>query len=125
VTEPTLGELLETIACNPDPLQSDLTPSAVRLIEHGLAGGRAVLPLLVDPDPRVRGVAERVLEGVVMQRNGWRAGRGYADPHAGQAQTDAMLRAIGYNAEAPAGKRRAAAERWRRWLEEQSATRPD
>ncbi len=115
-----LDELVKTIARDPDPLHPDVTPSVLALIDRGMAGAQAVLPLLDDPDRDVRRHAQSVLEGVVMIRSGWRPGRGYSDPSEGEAETDAVLRANAYDADAPPEQRREAAERWRRWLDESS-----
>jgi hypothetical protein len=120
VSDVPVGELVKTIARDPDPLHPDVTPSVLALIDRGAPGARAVLPLLDDADRDVRRHAQSVLEGVVLVRHGWRPGRGYPDPFKGEAETEAVLRANAYDADAPTAQRREAAERWRRWLDEPS-----
>jgi hypothetical protein len=114
-----IDELVRTLADRPDELHGDVTPSVLALIGHGVAGAKAVLPLLDDPDADLRRHAQRVVEGVVMHLQGWRPGLGYPDPHSGQDETDAVLASNGgYDADAPPERRREAIERWRRWLDE-------
>lgn len=112
-----IEDLVRTIDDDPDPLHTDFTPSVLALIEKGLPGARAVLDLLDAPELPTRRRAQRVLEGVVMRRHGWAAGRGYADP-GGERRTEELLKENGdYQADAAPEARRRAAERWRRWLE--------
>jgi hypothetical protein len=120
VSDVPVDELVRTIADDPDPLRVDVTPSVLALIERGTPGGRAVLPLLESPDGALRRHAQRVLEGILMRRHGWRAGRGFADAPGGEAEMQAELRSIGYESDAPPTERRESAARWRRWLDEQS-----
>jgi hypothetical protein len=60
--------------------------------------------------------AQRVVEGVVMRRHGWVAGRGYPD-RGGEAKTRDLLKANGaYRYDAAPAKRAAATKKWRVWL---------
>lgn len=114
-----IENLVRTINDDPDPLHTDVTPSVLGLIEQGLPGARAVVDLLDAPELLTRRRAQRVLEGVVMRRHGWVAGRGYTDPD-GERRTRDLLSDNGdYQADAAPEARRRAAERWRRWLESQ------
>ena len=95
---------------------TDFTPSSIKLMQMGLPGARAVVDLLDAPGRFTRRRAQRVIEGVVMMRNGWVAGRGYADD-TGPERTNAVLAETGrYDPDAPVEQRRATMERWRRWL---------
>lgn len=118
-----LAGLVRDIDKHPDPLHVDVTPAVVQLIAIGLPAVAAVLELLDAPDVLTRRRAQRVVEGVVMQRHGWRPGRGYADPQAGQLKVRAVLETNGsYRADAPPENRRLAIARWRKWIEEQDNT---
>jgi hypothetical protein len=111
--------LVQTINDNPDPLHVDVTPSVLQLIKKGLPAARAVLDLLDAPELLARRRAQRVLEGVVMYRHGWVAGRGYTDPD-GQQKTQDLLAANGnYQADAAPEARKQAIEKWRGWLKSQ------
>jgi hypothetical protein len=100
----------------PDPAHTDFTPSVHALIDAGHAGACAVKALLDADDPTTRLHAQRVVEGVVDAEYGFRPGRGYPHQYAEEHVT-ATITAIGYDHAAPAPARRAAAERWRRWIE--------
>jgi len=111
--------LVKTIDEDPDPLHADVTPSVLELIERGLPGAKAVVDLLDATEFLTRKRAQRVLEGVIMQRHGWVAGQGYTTPD-GQEKTRTLLAANGnYQADAAPEARRASIEKWRRWLESQ------
>ena len=114
-----IERFIQTIDDDPDPLHTDVTPSVLKLIKKGLSGMAAVLNLLNSSDFLTRKRAQRVLEGVVMQRHGWISGRGYTTSD-GQERTQALLAANGnYQADAAPEIRRASIEKWRHWLESQ------
>lgn len=114
-----IAELVRAIDENPDELYNDYTPSVQRLIDKGLAGAAAVVPLLNTDDQMTRRRAQRVLEGVVKARFGWKAGMGFADAGA-QEQALAVLAANGnYDAAASEEQRKHSAGLWRRWIEDQ------
>jgi hypothetical protein len=118
-----LESLAQTIDDDADPLHADFTPSVSKLIRKGLPGARAVLHLLDAPRRLTRLRAQRVIEGVVMMRNGWKPGRGYPD-ETGQEETKALLKANGsYRADASPEERHSAIEKWRQWLDAQSGER--
>jgi hypothetical protein len=111
--------LINQIDDQPDLLHVDITPAVLKLVDLGLAGLQAVLDLLDAPNLLTRKRAQRVVEGVIMQRHGWVAGQGYTTPD-GQEKTQALLNANGdYQADAASETRRASIEKWRRWLESQ------
>jgi hypothetical protein len=115
----TIRGLVERIDEDVDPLHVDFTPSVLALSGQGLPAVRAVLDLLDAPDRLTRLRAQRVVEGVVMRRNGWTPGQGYHDP-AGEERTRATVTANGsYRADAPSPERRRAIDLWRRWLQQQ------
>lgn len=122
-----LAGLVRSIDENPDPLHVDVTPSVLQLMESGLPAARAVLELLDAPDALTRKRAQRVVEGVVMRRNGWLPGQGYPEPHEGQQRVKAILESNGsYDAEAPPELRRRAMVLWRQWIEaEESVDRQE
>jgi len=121
-----IRRLIQTIDENPDRLHVDVTPSVLRLSELGLPAASAVIELLDSPDWMTRKRAQRVLEGIVMRRHGWRPGQGYPDPHAGQERTQAVLEANGnYQADADPEVRRRSIELWRRWLETVDDNHPE
>ncbi len=114
-----IAQLVRTIDEDPDILHNDYTPSVQRLIDKGLAGAAAVVPLLNTDDQMTRRRAQRVLEGVVKARFGWKAGIGFADGSA-QEQALAVLAANGnYDAAASEEQRKHSAGLWRRWIESQ------
>jgi hypothetical protein len=119
VAEPSqsdISSLVRTLDADPEPLHSDFTPSVQRLIELGLPGAAAVVDLFDAPESTTRLHAQRVVEGVVMRRNGWLPNRGYPDRGAEQ-KTKELLKANGsYRYDAPPAKRVAATKRWRAWV---------
>lgn len=117
--ETEINSLIQTIDVGEDELHADFTPSVLKLIEKGLPGARAVLGLLDAPEFLTRKRVQRVLEGIVMRRHGWRPGQGYPDFES-QERTQALLQANGnYQADASPRSRKKAIEKWRRWLEAQ------
>lgn len=115
-TKEELLKLVQTLDKDPRPLHSDFTPSVQRLIEIGLPGAAAVVDLLTASEPVTRLHAQRVIEGVVMRRNGWRPNRGYPDRH-GEEKTQQILKDnCDYRYDAPPEKRTAAAAKWRSWI---------
>lgn len=105
----------------PDMLHVDFTPAVHALIDRGLIGGCAVVDRLDAPRWLTRVHAQRVLAGVVMQRHGWRAGRGYPDGY-GEERTRALVTALGEVEDGGAEVRRGVAARWRAWLDAQPVT---
>ena len=111
-----IAKLVHTLDDHPNPLHSDITPSVEQLIEVGLPGGAAVVDLLDSPNGRTRLHAQRVVEGVVMRRNGWVPGHGFPD-RSDEEKTRQLLKANGdYRWDAPAEQRAAATAKWREWL---------
>jgi|SRR5436853_1279451 len=115
-----LKRLVRTIDDEPNINHLDVTPSVLKLSEMGLPAAKAVLGLLASDDLLTRKRAQRVLEGVVMRRNGWVFGHGYGDP-AGRQKTQALIEQNGYQADSAPGARAKAIEKWRDWLEAQGA----
>lgn len=113
-----LADLVRGIDENSDPLHIDVTPAVLQLMESGLRAAAAVLELLDAPDVLTRKRAQRVVEGVVMRRNGWQPGQGYPEPHEGQQKVRSVLESNGsYRAGAPPELRRQAIAKWRQWIE--------
>lgn len=111
-----IPRLVRTLDDDANPLHADITPSVRRLMELGVPAAVAVLDLLEAPDPVTRLHAQRVIEGVVMYRNGWVPNRGYASLDAEQ-ETRRLLQANGgYRYDAPPEERAAAVRKWRAWL---------
>jgi hypothetical protein len=117
VNQSEVNKLVQTLDADPEALHSDFTPSVRRLIELGLPGALAVVDQLEASDSAVTRLhAQRVVEAVVMLRNGWRPHRGYPDRGAEQ-MTQQVLKANGsYRYDAQPVKRAAAAKKWRAWL---------
>lgn len=115
--EQDLTGLVAAINADPNPLHVDFTPAVMRLIDLGLDAAEAVLPLLVAPDAMTRLRARRVLEGVVMRRHGWVAGRGYRDAGS-EAAAQHELAAIGDEPATTAPATHAGdIGKWRVWLD--------
>jgi hypothetical protein len=113
-----LADLVQKIDENPDRLHADVTPAVLQLMDLGLPGAKAVLELLDAPEWLTRIRVQRVIEGVVMRRNGWQPGQGYPEPHEGQEKVATVLASNGsYNAKAPSEHRREAIAKWRQWIE--------
>ena len=121
MTDPSdneLAELVRNIDQDPDILHGDVTPAVLQLIDSGLPAAKAVLEVLDAPDMLTRQRAQRVVEGVVMRRNGWQPGQGYPEPHEGQQKVHAVLELNGaYDANAPPELRRRAIAKWRQWIQ--------
>ena len=110
-----IAALLRSFDENYDPLHVDITPSVLKMIDLGLDGAEAVLELLNSNHPLSRRRARRVVEGVAFR-------------HYGAGAETRARRAIaenGYDPDAAEPERRAAMERWRRWLEQQKGERND
>jgi len=113
---PSIQALVARIDQAYDKLHSDFTPAVFALIELDLAGACAVLELLDAPLADTRLHASRVLEGVLTRRAGFVPGQGFRDRR-GDDQARADLADIGYSYDQPLAIRRAAAARWRAWVE--------
>lgn len=114
---PTIASLVAAIDADPDPLHADYTPAVWALCGHGLAGARAVVPLLDAPDPMTRLHASRALECAVAAWFGVQRGH-TDDPRSGASRRhEATWRANGsYAWDAAATARQAARDRWAAWL---------
>src|SRR5437868_1121182 len=115
--EEEVNTLVRTIDDAPDPLHSDVTPSVIKLIDKGLLGVRAVLPLLSAPGEATRQRASRVLEGAVARHFGFREGSGFPDAESEQS----CRRALQENEPVvdTAEGRVESAAKWRNWLNKQ------
>ena len=118
---PGPAELVRTIDAAPDRLHVDMTPSVHALIELGLPGARAALAVLDAEGRLTRQRGQRVLEGVVMRRFGWRPGQGFPDASSEQRARAVISDNGPYDARAEPADRADAIERWRRWLEAEDA----
>ena len=114
--------MVQTIDTAPDPLHGDITPSVVLLIELGLEGARAVVPVLNAPGLMTRQRAFRVVQGAVGRHFGFREGKGFPSTESAEAWRR-VLEDNAYRAEAPERERAEAAERWRRWLATQGGAK--
>jgi hypothetical protein len=118
-----IEKLVADLDVAPDPAHTDFTPSVHALIDLGHAGACGVIAQLEADDPDTRLHAQRVVEGVVDAEHGFKPGRGYPHQYAEERVTETIA-AIGYDANAAAPERRAAAARWRAWIEGSHAPAP-
>jgi hypothetical protein len=112
----TIRALVDRLDADADPLHSDHTPSVHGLVERGVAGGCAVLDALGSENVDTRLHAERVVEGVIELRYGFRAGRGFRDQY-DEERVATTLRAIDYHHDGTLDARRRGIQRIRDWLE--------
>ena len=110
-----ISSLIQTIDAAPDPLHGDLTPSVLKLIDRGLDGAVAVLPVLNAPKEATRGRAYRVIQGVVARLYGFREGAGFRDSSAEQTWRR-VLDDNGYRVDAGEQERIASMAKWAEWL---------
>ncbi len=120
-TSSELQTLVAQIDEEPDMLHLDFTPAVHALSERGAQAACAVLELLHAPDTFTRLHAQRVLEGVLMRRAGWRPGQGYADAEA-EPRVRTTLQEIAFAHDASEEERSEGATRWRQWVEDVIAT---
>ncbi len=109
--------MIQTIDTAPDPLHGDITPSVLKLIDHGLKGGVAVLPLLNAPKEATRSRAYRVIQGVVARLYGFREGRGFPDSRSEQMCRQTVDE-IGYRSDAGEKERTTSIAKWAEWLKQ-------
>lgn len=115
-----IDNLLKELNKDPDKLHLDYTPAVFRLIEYGLEAALAVLPLLNSNDKWERHRAQRVLEGVIQRRFGWRPGYGYPEGSVGEEKLKNLLFEMGnYQAEGSIKQRSASINKWKVWLQAQ------
>lgn len=115
-TEDALEATVRTLDDAPDPLHFDATASVKALSKMGLAGARAVLPLLSAPDPRTRRRAEKVLRATAFDQVRRRV-RPRPLSNAAQEAFAALWEENGaYHWDAPEEAREASLRRWRAWL---------
>jgi hypothetical protein len=112
--------LVARLDADADELHNDITPSVSALSARGLSGACAVVDLLQSKSSETRLHAERVMEGVMAARSGFRAGHGYPDEIAEDSDRRTTI-AIGYSYDGDDASRRLGASRWRAWLEAQTA----
>jgi hypothetical protein len=99
-----INALIQTIDIAPDPLHTDITPSVLKLIGHGLDGALAVVDLLNAPVEMTTRRASRVLQGAIARYFGFREGSGF--PNASSEAT--CRRVLDENGDS--------ADKWRAWL---------
>ncbi|KAB8153574.1 hypothetical protein EZY14_010085 [Kordia sp. TARA_039_SRF] len=117
----TVRSLIEEINTAPDKLHPDYTPAVHELVNYVNEAIKAVLPLLNSDNIWERYRAQRVVEGVISRRFGWKAGQGYPKDADGEQQFLALWEANGnYNAEASEEERLASIQKWKDWLTENS-----
>lgn len=111
---------IETIHENADILHLDYTPSVQKLSECGLKAALAVLPLLNNKDVWQRYRAQRVLEGVIQRKYGWKPGSGYPSDSHGEENVKNHFSEMGnYQANDSQEKRKESIEKWEHWLQAQ------
>ena len=112
-----LPALIRELNHDPDILHLDYTPAVRRLTECGLEAVWAILPVLDSEDSWERLRAQRVLEGVMQRRYGWRPGRGFSGKKSRETEMLTLMRANGnYRAGAPRPQRRKSIRLWKDWL---------
>jgi len=115
-----IENLIKELNKDPEILQLDYTPAVYKLIEHGLEAALAILPLLNSTDNWERHRAQRVLEGVIQNRFGWKPGYGYPDGSKGEEKVKNLLVELGnYQAEGSIKQRLSSIKKWKDWLQKQ------
>jgi hypothetical protein len=107
---------------NPDMLHLDYTPAVYKLSACGPKAAIATLPLLQSDNALERLRAQRVLEGVIHRKYGWKPGQGYLLGSNGEEKTKALWEEMGnYHVDASPGARAASIKKWGKWLQNQIA----
>ena len=101
---------------NPDSLHPDYTPAVHKLSGCGLAAAMAILPLLSSLKEPERLRAQRILEGVIKRRFGWKPAKGFPNYEAEQSYEAMLLLNGNYQATASEENRRQAIDKWNHWL---------
>lgn len=115
-SEDAIDALVATIDDAPDPLHSDVTPSATSLATLGRRALPAVLRLLESPHERTRQRAQRVLAQITFEEIERRVRpRPLADA-ARVTWRDLWVRNGSYRWDAADADRHASVQRWRTWL---------
>jgi hypothetical protein len=115
-----ISQLIKTINQNPDMLHLDFTPSVHKLSEYGLNAVTAILPLLDSESFWERFRAQRVLEGVIQRRYGWKSGQGYPPGSNGEEKVRVLLHEMGnYHADTSKEVRAISINKWKNWLQTQ------
>ena len=113
--------LVNNINKNPDMLHLDYTPAVHALSKCGLKALGAILPLLNSKDVWERQRAQRVLEGVVQRRHGWKPGQGFPKDFNGEEKTRDLFHQMGnYRAGSSENERIASIAKWKAWLKAQT-----
>lgn len=116
-TKNIISSLIKKINENPNFAHLDYTPAVHELITHKEVAVKAVLPLLNSEDMMERYRAQRVIEGVMQRKFGWKAGQGFSLGSDGEQQFLQLWDENGnYNAEASEEDRLNAIKKWEAWL---------
>lgn len=107
---------LQTLNDAPDLLHSDRTPSVDALGAMGLKVVPSLLNLLMHEDLMTRLHSQRVLELVIMQRYGFRTGKGFPTKKAEAQAKEALLIHGNYDYEDDKATREASVSKLREWL---------
>mgnify|MGYP006914251465 CR=1 FL=1 len=117
-TKNIISSLVEKINDDPNFAHLDYTSAVHELIIHKEVAVKAVLPLLNSEDMMERYRAQRVVEGVMQRKFGWKAGQGFLLGSDGEQQFLKLWIENGnYNAEASEEDRLKAINKWKAWLE--------
>jgi hypothetical protein len=115
----SLDELVRTINDKPDVLHSDHTPAGDRLIKFGTPAIPRMLDLMLSDDESTRLRAQRVLEGITLEKHGFVFGRGWpsGDSHKEDARFRAFWKSLGdLDWQASRTDRERAVKLWREWV---------
>ncbi len=111
-----LERLVSTINDNPPEAHFSETPAVSQLISHGPKVIPYVLPLMSSDDWETRLHAHKVLEGVTMEMNGFRLGKGWVEKE-GEARWIKWWAEMGdLKPDSDAQSRERAIRVWTKWI---------
>lgn len=112
-----MSNLVQTINDSPDMLHIDYTPSVHLLCGCGLEAIKGIVPLLNSENNLERLRAQRVLEGVINRKYGWKGGVGFPHGSEDEEKVKILMEENGnYQYNASIENRSASIEKWEQWL---------
>jgi hypothetical protein len=111
-----VASLIKVIDNDPDELHFDYTPTVHDLIKVGRPAIGPLLDVMLEDPSAKRLHAQRAIEGITMQMNGFRFGRGWDDP-TGEARWLELWKSLGsLRYDASPDERSKSVAKWRTWL---------
>lgn len=113
---PDVAAYIRALNDDADPLHLDITPAVYALSAIGLRAVGPLLDVLDRGDEMTRLRAQRALEGILNQRHGFHAGRGFPSAVAEDALRAEWKANGNYDYASDAAVRAASIMKWRQWL---------